>query len=253
MKDLRYRTMPEIASQSIKRAILEGKIKPGEQLRQDALASRFGFSRSPIREALLCLEAAGLVTFEPHRGVTIPVLNVSELQEIFDLWILIEGKAAASGACNLTAADIENLKGLYKEMNDPDRDPADWIDLNKRFHEIIYHASAKRSFCRAISNLADRVDPYIRISIQDWLVRKSSQREHKAILSACRERDGKRVQAATEAHYRRVFRNLTEKLQKAAYYESLNSKQRDLPGKGEGNHGRKNEQLRGRSSLRQRG
>src|SRR3989304_4099165 len=69
VKDLRYRTMPEIASQSIKRAILEGKIKPGEQLRQDALASRFGFSRSPIREALLCLEAAGLVTFEPHRGV----------------------------------------------------------------------------------------------------------------------------------------------------------------------------------------
>lgn len=61
-------------------------------------------------------------------------------------------------------------------MSDPDRDPADWIELNKRFHEIIYQASGKRSFYRMISNLVDSVDPYIRISIQDLLVRKSSQR-----------------------------------------------------------------------------
>src|SRR3954465_10850290 len=93
--------------EQLQHAILEGVLKPGERLRAEALAQRFGTSRTPIREALLQLEAHGLVEVEPNRGAVVKTFDRDDLRELYDVRALIEPHAAALAATRITAADVE--------------------------------------------------------------------------------------------------------------------------------------------------
>src|SRR5215207_10462506 len=96
----------------LEEAILEGDLKPGERLRAEALAQRFGTSRTPIREALLQLEAQGLVDVEPNRGAVVRAFDRDDLLDLYELRALLEPKAAALAAGRITDADIDRLDEL---------------------------------------------------------------------------------------------------------------------------------------------
>ena len=85
-------------ARSAEEAILEGVLKPGERLRAEALAQRFGTSRTPIREALLQLEAQGLVEVEPNRGAVVRTFDRDDLFDLYQLRALLEPRAAALAA-----------------------------------------------------------------------------------------------------------------------------------------------------------
>ena len=74
----------------LEEAILEGELKPGERLRAEALAQRFGTSRTPIREALLQLEAQGLVEVEPNRGAVVRTFDRDDLRDLYEVRALLE-------------------------------------------------------------------------------------------------------------------------------------------------------------------
>ena len=78
--------------------ILAGAYPPGSALRQDTLASEFGTSKIPVREALVQLQSEGLVTIYPNRGFQVRPLVISELEEVFSLRLQIEPAAAGIGA-----------------------------------------------------------------------------------------------------------------------------------------------------------
>ena len=82
----------------LQHAILEGVLKPGERLRAEALAQRFGTSRTPIREALLQLEAQGLVEVEPNRGAVVRTFDRDDLFDLYQVRALLEPQAAALAA-----------------------------------------------------------------------------------------------------------------------------------------------------------
>ena len=82
----------------LEEAILEGELKPGERLRAEALAQRFGTSRTPIREALLQLEAQGLVEVEPNRGAVVRAFDRDDLRDLYEVRALLEPRAAARAA-----------------------------------------------------------------------------------------------------------------------------------------------------------
>ena len=86
----------------LEEAILEGELKPGERLRAEALAQRFGTSRTPIREALLQLEAHGLVEVEPNRGAVVKAFDRDDLRDLYEVRALIEPAAAARAATRIT-------------------------------------------------------------------------------------------------------------------------------------------------------
>ncbi len=68
-----FKTRTQLVEEAIRTQILKGELKTGQPLRQDALAKEFNVSRIPVREALVQLEAQGLVSFEPHKGATVTV------------------------------------------------------------------------------------------------------------------------------------------------------------------------------------
>src|SRR5438552_13920080 len=81
---------PEAIAEELKREMLSGRIPAGAELRQTALAERFAVSRIPIRDALRSLAAQGLAVIEPGRGATVIRLSAPQIEEVFDLRIMLE-------------------------------------------------------------------------------------------------------------------------------------------------------------------
>jgi DNA-binding GntR family transcriptional regulator len=117
----------------LEEAILEGELKPGERLRAEALAQRFGTSRTPIREALLQLEAHGLVEVEPNRGAVVKTFDREDLRDLYEVRALIEPHAAARAATRIAAEALQRLDALCDE---PDQ-----LLANEEFHRIILEAA----------------------------------------------------------------------------------------------------------------
>jgi len=96
----------------LEEAILGGELKPGERLRAEALAQRFGTSRTPIREALLQLEGQGLVEVEPNRGAVVRTFDRDDVLDLYEVRALLEPAAAARAAKRISAADLRRLDEL---------------------------------------------------------------------------------------------------------------------------------------------
>ncbi|MFQ3288887.1 MAG: DNA-binding GntR family transcriptional regulator, partial [Alteromonadaceae bacterium] len=85
-----YKTRTQLVVEILREQIINGEIKAGQALRQAALAEELNVSRIPVREALLQLEAEGLVSFEPHRGATATDLSSDQIDELFELRAMLE-------------------------------------------------------------------------------------------------------------------------------------------------------------------
>ena len=102
----------------LRRAILVGRLKPGAWLTQEDLATTFGVSRMPIRDALRTLSAEGLVEMTPHRGARVSPLTVEEFQEIYAVRMGLEGLAARLAAEQMTPAVLDQMAGALVELED---------------------------------------------------------------------------------------------------------------------------------------
>src|SRR5258707_6681681 len=78
------------------REIVEGRMKPGERIREKELSQRLGISRTPIREALLKLEMAGIVVCNSRRSYNVRILTAADVSEIFEILGILEGAAVTS-------------------------------------------------------------------------------------------------------------------------------------------------------------
>jgi DNA-binding GntR family transcriptional regulator len=128
--DAVVRNASVVATALIRDAIVEGRLEPGRRLKEDELARELGISRTPIREALLMLQAEDLVVATPNRGAVVRAHAADELEDLYELRALLEGHAARRAAERVTSAQIgelrescdrfaavkpENLSGLVRE------------------------------------------------------------------------------------------------------------------------------------------
>ena len=93
----------------LEREIVEGRMKPGERIREKELSQRLGISRTPIREALLKLEMAGIVVCNSRRSYNVRILTAADVREIFEILGILEGAAETSVAQEITPEDMELL------------------------------------------------------------------------------------------------------------------------------------------------
>jgi len=125
-------------------SIEDGTLTPGERLREAELADRFGVSRTPIREGLKRLESHGLATYEPNRGMVIPVLDNDQINELYIIRAVLEGTVARLAAQHATAAEI----AIFKDMIEADRaaihDAEALSRSNRAFHRRLTLASHNR-------------------------------------------------------------------------------------------------------------
>ncbi|HUH41449.1 MAG TPA: GntR family transcriptional regulator [Castellaniella sp.] len=185
--------------------IRTGDLKAGEWIDEAHLTGVLGISRTPLREALKVLVAEGLLRIEPRRGCFVNELSAQDLDEIFPLMALLEGRCAYEAASKVSDADLERLEPLHEDLR-RFAEQAD-IDLyyqaNARIHEAIQQLADNRW----LSDLIDNLRRVISLSRHRSLaypgrVRESCA-EHLAIFAALKARDPEGAQAVTHKHLMR--------------------------------------------------
>lgn len=106
------KTLSGQTTAALREAIVKGHIAPGEKLNEPSLAEQFSVSRGPLREAIRRLVAMGLVTHTPHVGATVVTLELSSVVELYEVREVLEGKAAALAAVNMSDEQIAGLREL---------------------------------------------------------------------------------------------------------------------------------------------
>jgi DNA-binding GntR family transcriptional regulator len=209
-------SLPETLYRQLRRAILDGVFRPGQILRQEELAKRFGVSRAPLREALPRLEAEGIVVLHPRRGYAVVSLDPEEIREIFELRMLIEEKAAYLATLRRSEEDVERLRALVAQMgairpSDPGQ-IARWSELNFQFHDTLFAASGRRHFRRVVDSLRATVEPYIRVEVRMTGELDEAHNEHEQILAAFAARDADRVARLSHEHCEHTAQRLLKGL-----------------------------------------
>ena len=191
-------TAQELVLSSVRTAILAGVLAPGARLRQEELADVFGTSRIPVREALRALEYEGLVTSEPHRGFTVTSLDADDVQEVYDLRILLESEAVKLALPLLTADDLEDLERLFARMQSAES-PDEQLAARERFYLRLYSVTGRPRLVGLIMRLRQEVARVLR-----WATIVHSSSIHEHFFEAVRVGDVERATAHLSSHYRRV-------------------------------------------------
>lgn len=207
-----YRTLQDWTTVRLRTAILDGRFEPGARLYHDALATQFGVSRMPIRQALRVLHSEGLIELRPHRGAVVIALCPKEVMQIFEVRALLEAHAAELAAPNLTDADLARLRTLLEAMEGAETDDERWLALNMQFHTSIYPASGWRHLCSLIETQRNVVQPYMRVATAYLGRARTAQEEHRAIMAAAEARDGQRLAQLTVEHLRTTAREVVDEL-----------------------------------------
>lgn len=182
------KTIAANVAASIREDILSGAFAPGEALRQDMLAERFSVSRIPVREALLQLEAQGLITVNAHRGGVVVPMSNEEANEIFYLRAKLEPDLVAYTVREASAETLAEAKRLYQEMNDElsARGPTpSFGDMHWQFHRTLYAGNTREQSIAIVDRLYLLSERYIRLHLRKKMRAPRSKKEHKALLDAC--------------------------------------------------------------------
>jgi DNA-binding GntR family transcriptional regulator len=191
-------TVQELAIVALRQAILDGVMAPGVRLRQEDLAGIFDTSRIPVREALRVLEYEGLVDSEPHRGFTVSSLDADQIDEIYDLRIVLESHAVRLAIPLLTPMDIEDLDRLYAEMVEASDDDTR-LAARERFYYRLYSVTARPRLVGLIARLRQEVARSLR-----WMQVSHSPSHHEEFWEAVRSGDPDLASSILASHYRKI-------------------------------------------------
>ncbi len=191
-------TAQDLVLSTMREDILSGALPPGTRLRQEKLAARFGTSRIPIRDALRALEYEGLVRSSPYRGFTVTQLDADDIEEVYDLRIVLEGHAVRLAVPLMTDEDLRELDGLYREMAEATPGDAQ-LAAREHFYIRLYSITGRPRLVGLISRLRQEVARSLR-----WPTLQHAPSHHEAFWEAIRAGDGERAVSQLASHYRRV-------------------------------------------------
>jgi DNA-binding GntR family transcriptional regulator len=184
----------------LRQEIYGGTYPPGARLRQGALATRFGVSTTPVREALSALQAEGLVSVDPHRGAVVVQPTPDDVRESFAIREVLETLALESAIPVISDAELDQLQSYIAEMQGVSTYD-EWALLNETFHRELYEASRRRRLCDLIESLRVSSQHFIHLALSGRVPGPEVDAEHQAILDACRSRN---IQAARAALHRHI-------------------------------------------------
>jgi DNA-binding GntR family transcriptional regulator len=207
---LKHRTISSAIGTRLRDDVLSGVYPSGAQLRQDALAASFGVSRIPVREALLQLEAEGLVQIVPHRGAVVTGLSRSEVDDVFELRLLLEVRLLRSSAPLLTDEDFDHLDRIQDAFGGAIRagDAARWGSLNAELHTALCRRADLPRTAMIVANLLTASERYTRLQLTGEAAWQRAQAEHGELIALCRARQVDAACALLERHIAAVHRDL---------------------------------------------
>ena len=204
-------TTAAIIAGELRQNILHGVYSDHHPLRQEEIASQFGVSKIPVREALFQLQAEGLVDFLPGRGAAVSLLSPEEANEIYVMRIALEQVALERAVPNLQERDFIQAESLLKQI-DHETDHLKWGALNWEFHTTLYRPANLPRLLETLRMWQTNVARYFFV-YQALSYRQKSNQEHWAILAACRQGDAALACQQVEQHLSLASAELVHYLQ----------------------------------------
>lgn len=205
----------------LRKAIMSGELQSGQALRQDELATLFGTSKIPVREALQRLEGEGLVKSFPHRGVHVSELSLAELREITEIRIDLESRALRLAIPNFDKATIREATRILDEAERDKDYLAHWGGHNWAFHSTTYKPANRPRLLEMIAALHGHTERYLQLQVAMLDYRKTGEREHREILRLAARGDTKNAVARLAEHIENVYGLLEPYLSHRAKADSL--------------------------------
>jgi DNA-binding GntR family transcriptional regulator len=189
----------------LRQAILGGDIKPGQRVRQAMVAERFGASRLPVREALRMLEAEGLIENEANKGARVPLLDMHEVDIIYQMRERLEPLALSQSIPHLTAGDVRALQQIQDTI-ETNSDVNGFLQLDREFHLLTYSGCHFDQLTSMVTRLWNSTQHYRRIFVSTsgpgrmWVINS----EHRLLLDAIARHDTTDAERYLSGHIRRT-------------------------------------------------
>lgn len=198
MKESKRQTVTAATTERLREMIIGGDLIAGETLRQDDLSARLDVSRTPLREAIITLQAEGLVVAHPHKGAIVYKPTADELQNIYEIRILLETEAARQATLKMTPERRAAIEAIISRM-DAESSPWELIRLNHEFREAFYATAGNPLLVEVIRRLMMRADPYVGM-LAGSALHPFAASEFEDLLGAVRNCDAEGAASATRAH-----------------------------------------------------
>jgi DNA-binding GntR family transcriptional regulator len=200
--------------ESLRADILNCRLAPGDDMREQELAERYAVSRQPVREALLRLEREHLVTVQPRQGYRVNPISLSDARD------LLRFRLALEPACVTEA--IENApEKVLKALDDFRRfsgDHEDFIAYNRAFHSALAYASGNRRMAGALCDLIGQADRLVRVSLASIRDHDPTRLvgEHVDLIEAMQRRDTRGAARLIKAHISQTEKRVLPALKRNA-------------------------------------
>lgn len=195
---------------ALRQEILNGEFKPGERIRQDDLAKRYGASRQPVREALKMLDAEGLVRLVTNAGAWVYSLSLEECEELYRVRERLEPLLVQMNVPQLQDSTVETMRALAIGMEETDSIER-FLDLDREFHFASMSTVKTRMLATTVTTLWNQTHHYRR-EVTKLLFAESDRSvhfDHHLIVNALARRDAEEVGRVLALHIRRTRRQLT--------------------------------------------
>jgi DNA-binding GntR family transcriptional regulator len=202
---LKIESIADSARKHLEEQIIQGELRPGQQIKEQEVASSLGISRSPLREAFKILEADGLLRREPRRGVFVSELSSLDIWEIYTLKIALYSLAVTLAMDKMSETHLEKLEGIVGEMETvvsrkKDPDVIRYEELNQLFHETTASIAGHRRLLKMQQSLNNQVKRISFRSFADPNHLRDSSRYHRKILQAIKAKDKEVAERLTREH-----------------------------------------------------
>lgn len=200
---LKSQSLPTLVQEEIERMILDGRLLPGEPLREVALAALIGVSRGPVREAFRGLEEKGLITIVKNCGVYVRTLDLDEADQIYEVRIVLEAMIGSKTAKRITPEEGIALRGILADMKSAvaSSNINRYTALNVAFHDTLARCSGNRKLHETYNRLVAELSLFRRQTyLHDEDSLATSLREHQAIYEAVISHRGELAAGLLQRH-----------------------------------------------------
>jgi len=206
-------TIVQRCIESIRQMILMGQLLPGETLRQESLAERLQVSRVPVREALITLQAEGVVTYTARIGYAVARFRSEELREIYLMRSLLERELLSRiDLGQVDAAELERLNDALEQLDDTDSSLWEHKRLNREFHFTLFEMAGMPTVLVEVERLWNLSEFYRSLYAYEPDQVRRIVDEHRRIVAAIRSGSRDLLLSEVDVHRAGTLNSITRRL-----------------------------------------
>ncbi len=192
----------EEVAERLRSRIFAHDLPPGSWIDEQALAAEYGISRTPLREALKVLASEGLVTLRPGRGCQVTEIGEKDLDELFPILALLEGRCAFEATARASEPDRIAIRTLHEKLETLAREGniSGFFEANQQFHQLVQEIAGNRWLTQLIQDARKvvKLTRFHSLFVEGRL--QESLQEHRELVDAILKGNPERAQRVMEHH-----------------------------------------------------